>query len=161
MASDKPRLFWEIHSGLPREGPGDNDSTRRALAMVHGLPARPRILDVACGPGMQTLALAQASAGTIVALDTHRPFLTEAARRAAAAGLTARIAAVNASMRAMPFADGGFDLIWCEGAARSARRAGQAPPLRRGRGRRRPYSACALASARRRPRATMRLRSSG
>jgi hypothetical protein len=24
-------MFWEIHSNLPREGPGDNESTRRAF----------------------------------------------------------------------------------------------------------------------------------
>jgi SAM-dependent methyltransferase len=116
MATARPALFWEIHSGLPREGPGDDASTCRALAMVDDLPARPRILDVACGPGMQTLALARASSGTIIALDTHRPFLAEVVRRAAAARVAAHIAVVNASMRAMPFADGGFDLIWCEGA---------------------------------------------
>jgi ubiquinone/menaquinone biosynthesis C-methylase UbiE len=117
MAGDpRPSIFWEIHSGLPREGPGDDASTRKAFAMAPELPARPRILDVACGPGMQTLALARASDGAIIALDTHRPFLAEVARRAAAAGLAERIAIVNATMRAMPFADGRFDLIWCEGA---------------------------------------------
>ena len=48
------RFFFEIHQGLPREGPGDFDSTRRALALLGGLPERPRILDIGCGPGMQT-----------------------------------------------------------------------------------------------------------
>ncbi len=116
MPGDPRAIFWEIHSGLPREGPGDDASTRRALAMARGLPARPRILDIGCGPGAQTIALAAASCGSVTALDTHRPFLAELARRAATAGLAERIAIVNASMRALPFGDGSFDLIWSEGA---------------------------------------------
>ncbi len=50
-------LFFEIHSGLPREGPGDDASTRKAFSMVPSLPASPLILDIGCGPGMQTLEL--------------------------------------------------------------------------------------------------------
>ena len=29
--------LWAIHSDLPREGPGDNGSTARALAAMTGL----------------------------------------------------------------------------------------------------------------------------
>lgn len=112
----KPSIFWEIHSGLPREGPGDNESTRRAYFMASGLPASPRILDVGCGPGMQTIELARISGGTVVALDTHRPFLDELDRRAAATGFEARIRTVCASMFKMPFEAGEFDLLWSEGA---------------------------------------------
>jgi SAM-dependent methyltransferase len=115
-SAERSKIFWEIHSGLPREGPGDDESTARAFRMASDLPAHPRILDVACGPGMQTLALARISDGRITALDTHRPFLAELRRRSAAAGYDARIGIVNASMRAMPFVDGAFDLIWSEGA---------------------------------------------
>lgn len=111
-----PEIFWEIHSGLPREGPGDNDSTRRAYAMAAGLPPRPRILDIGCGPGMQTLELARISSGFITALDLHLPFLQEVRVRAQANGLAAQIATVNASMAAPPFGDASFDLIWSEGA---------------------------------------------
>lgn len=112
----KPSLFWQIHSGLPREGPGDNESTARAFALARGLPTRPRVLDIACGPGMQTIALAGLGAGTVVALDTHQPFLEELVGRAAAAGHGDRISVVRASMHALPFAEQAFDLVWCEGA---------------------------------------------
>jgi hypothetical protein len=44
-------VFWEARSGLPREGPDDEASLRRALAMMQALPAAPDILDVGCGPG--------------------------------------------------------------------------------------------------------------
>jgi hypothetical protein len=57
MAEKLPEFFWIIHCGLPREGPGDNESTRRAYVMLKDLPERPQILDVVCGPGMQTVEL--------------------------------------------------------------------------------------------------------
>lgn len=127
-------IFWEIHRDLPREGPGDNASTTRAFGMI-GDELRPdaRILDVACGPGMQTLELCRITGGTsaspdvddqkqrrvtaiVTALDNHQPFLDELARRVEAAGIGDRVNIVNASMFEMPFDDGCFDLIWCEGA---------------------------------------------
>jgi len=112
----KPNIFWEIHSGLPREGPGDDGSTRRAFLMATRLPAEPRVLDVGCGPGMQTVELARISGGPVTAVDTYRSFLDELGKRAEEAGVGSRVKPVNASMRAMPFAPGSFDLIWSEGA---------------------------------------------
>ena len=109
-------IFWEIHSELPREGPGDNQSTRRAFELMNGMPAHPKILDVACGPGMQTLELAKLSDCTITAVDFHLPFLKELEVRAAKAGIGDRVTTVHGSMAEMPFADQEFDAIWCEGA---------------------------------------------
>lgn len=109
-------FFWRIHDGLPREGPGNDASTRKAFQLIEGLPPRPRILDVGCGPGMQTLELARLSEGLITAVDTHQPFLDELARRSKRAGFAERIRTVNASMDRMPFEPESFDLIWCEGA---------------------------------------------
>lgn len=109
-------IFWQIHSDLPREGPGDNESTSGAYGMMTGLPAKPRLLDIACGPGMQTLELLRISDGTVVAIDTHQPFLEELQRRADAAGVLARVEARQESMFALPLEDSAFDVIWCEGA---------------------------------------------
>jgi SAM-dependent methyltransferase len=115
---DVRRIFFALHSGLPREGPGSRACTARARAIAGALPEAPRVLDIACGPGMQTLDLADLLPNAaIVALDTHAPFLAELDRRAAARGVAARIATVRADMAAIPFPDAGFDLIWCEGAA--------------------------------------------
>ena len=97
MAVSKTRLFWEIHSDLPREGPGDNVSTRMAFSMCEGLPRAPRVLDIACGPGMQTLELARLTDGDITAIDTHKPFLDELRRRARAAGVEGRITPAEAA----------------------------------------------------------------
>jgi SAM-dependent methyltransferase len=110
--------FFEIHRDLPREGPGDGASTRRALALAEPLPTAARLLDVGCEPGAQTLDLAAALPGaSILALDAHRPFLAELDRRAVAEGLSHRITTVAGDMASMDFEPGSFDLIWCEGAA--------------------------------------------
>ena len=108
--------FWEVHSGLEREGPGDEASLRRALDLLPALPAAPQILDVGCGPGAQTLGLLRHTAGTVTAVDTHQPFLNDLKRRAEAAGVAERVTTVNVSMAALPFEDAAFDLIWSEGA---------------------------------------------
>jgi cyclopropane fatty-acyl-phospholipid synthase-like methyltransferase len=109
-------IFWELHSGLPREGPGDSVSTARAFAAARGLPAHPKILDIGCGPGMQTLDLARLSQGEIIAIDFHRPFLDELARRAINAGMEKQIQVRKLSMFEMDFGPEQFDLVWSEGA---------------------------------------------
>jgi SAM-dependent methyltransferase len=112
------RIFFDVHRDLPREGPGDYDCTARALALARPLPAQASVLDIACGPGMQTLDLAALLPGArIVALDNHAPFLAEVQRRAVAGGAADRIATVLGDMAALPFPADSFDLLWCEGAA--------------------------------------------
>ena len=109
-------LFLEVTAGLPRQGPGSTAATLQALSMVAGLPRPPRILDVGCGPGAQTIDLARATGGSIVAMDLHQPFLHELAARAKEAGVTSHISPIRMSMFAMSFASQSFDLIWSEGA---------------------------------------------
>lgn len=111
-----PDFFWIIHSGLPREGPGDNKSTRRAYRMLNDLPENPRILDVGCGPGMQTVELAKLSGGQIVALDVHEPFLEQLKEAAKKEGVDDRIKAVKGDMLNLTFEDNHFDVVWSEGA---------------------------------------------
>ncbi len=108
-------LFFEIHQNLPREGPGDDESTERALRMIH-LPSRPEILDIGSGPGMQTIALARLTGGHVIATDTHQPFLDVLTRRARDADLSGRIETHKMSMFALDFKERSFDLIWSEGA---------------------------------------------
>jgi SAM-dependent methyltransferase len=110
------QLFFEMFTGLPRQGPGDAASTRRALALVPGVGARTRILDVGCGTGAQTRALALASPAQIVAVDSHAPFVDALTRDAQAAGLADRIDARVGDMGDLDLAPGSFDLVWCEGA---------------------------------------------
>jgi SAM-dependent methyltransferase len=108
--------FFELHAGLPRQGPGSDAATRRAYGLLDGLPPRPRVLDLGCGPGMQTLELARLSAGRVVAIDNHPPFLDELKRHAEAAGLSDRIDARPGDIRALELEPAGFDVVWSEGA---------------------------------------------
>lgn len=111
-------VFFDVHCDLPREGPGDEASLRRALSFVGDLPAKPRILDIACGPGGQTLDLAQAVPDAeITAFDLHPAFIAQLDARAQELGVADRIHTHVADMTAIPSDFGRFDLIWCEGAA--------------------------------------------
>jgi SAM-dependent methyltransferase len=109
-------IFRELTEGLPRQAPGSTEATLRALGLARGLPPTPRILDVGCGPGAQTIELARATGGWIVAVDIRQRFLDELTERAAAAGVLAQITTLNTSMFDMDFADASFDLVWSEGA---------------------------------------------
>lgn len=115
MSEKLPDIFWEIHSELSREGPGDNESTRKAYRMLEGLPKNPRILDIGCGPGMQTIELAKLSSGQIVALDNHQPFLEQLKRSAEKVSVNDRIKVVEGDMFNLNFENGSFDVIWSEG----------------------------------------------
>ena len=68
-------LFYRIYDALPRGGPGNIESTRKAFELLPDLPDKPKILDIGCGKGIQTIELAKISDGRIVAVDNHRPFL--------------------------------------------------------------------------------------
>ncbi|NEO99817.1 MAG: class I SAM-dependent methyltransferase [Symploca sp. SIO2E9] len=109
-------IFFEIHCQLPREAPGNNEATAKALSLVPKLPENPIILDIGCGPGMQTLALAKITGGQIIAVDTHQPFLDELKRRAEEQNLSSQIRIQNCSMFSLNFKQESFDLIWSEGA---------------------------------------------
>ena len=108
-------LFWEIHSNLEREGPGDTLNTLKALSMIGHLGKDLKILDLGCGPGKQTIDLAKNLDGQVIAIDTHTPFINELTLNAEKQGLGNKIEAISASMTEMPFEYSSFDLIWGEG----------------------------------------------
>jgi ubiquinone/menaquinone biosynthesis C-methylase UbiE len=116
MNTDK---FWtyfhEIYEAIPRQGPGDRESTERALSLLPHLTADQHVLDIGCGSGAQTIDLARASEAQIVAVDNHAPFLTQLAERARELDFEDRITAQIGDMNDLPFADGSFDAIWAEG----------------------------------------------
>ncbi|MEA5496840.1 class I SAM-dependent methyltransferase [Limnoraphis robusta] len=111
--------FFEIHQGLPREGPGDFESTQKAYSLLTHLPPQPLILDLGCGPGMQTLDLVELSNGTVIAVDNHQPFLDQLHQKAVEKGVADQIQIVNADMSALEFHHSSFDVIWAEGSAYS------------------------------------------
>ena len=108
--------FFEVFESVVRGGPGGPESTRRALAMMTDLPARPRVLDLGCGPGGGSANLADLTGGRVTAFDLHAPFVVQQAAAAEAAGLSRRLDPICADMRAAPFTAASFDLVWSEGA---------------------------------------------
>ena len=112
------RIMFSVHKGLPRQGPGNLASTRRALEMIDGLPDVPSVLDIGSGPGMQTLDLAGLlPTARIQAVDALEPFIEQGRQRAQNAGITERVQFSIGDMRALDFEADQFDLLWCEGAA--------------------------------------------
>ena len=110
-------IFLDVQRGLPRQGPGSDESTLKALSLCRGLAERPAVLDIGCGPGMQTLALAKALDGPVTAVDIHQEYLDQLKDRAVAANLADRIEPLRADMGDLAFPPNSFDLIWSEGAA--------------------------------------------
>ena len=109
-------LLVELHEGLPRLGPGNTESTSRALSLCRHLPAEPEILDVGCGTGAQTLVLAANTTGHIIATDLISTFLADLDKAVVSQGLEDRIEIREADMTRLPFPEKSFDLIWSEGA---------------------------------------------
>jgi SAM-dependent methyltransferase len=109
-------FFYHVFEFLPRQGPGCTGATGKAFSYLPPLPADAKILDVGCGSGTQTRDLATLTGGIITAVDNHQPFLDTLMKRAEETGTKDRIKTVCASMDALPFEKGQFDLIWSEGA---------------------------------------------
>lgn len=109
-------VFFEVYEALPRQGPGNRDCAARALGLCRDLPSSPAVLDLGCGTGGQTLLLAELTAGSIVAVDCHGPWIERLNRTVAERGLLHRIRPMVGDMAHLDFPPGSFDLIWSEGA---------------------------------------------
>ncbi|MDJ0807370.1 MAG: methyltransferase domain-containing protein [Gammaproteobacteria bacterium] len=109
-------LLVDLHSGLPRLGPGSKESTLKALAMCDCLPDNPDVLDIGCGCGAQTLVLATATQGQIIATDLFPEFLAPLESNIREKGLDGHVRIEKADMNTLPFPEKNFDLIWSEGA---------------------------------------------
>ncbi len=109
--------IFKIFESFPRQGPGDDEHTEKAFSII----AEPQrgggdILDVGCGKGVQTMALARLCPSCrIVATDIYQPFLDAVDEKIAAEGFSGRIKTVCASMDDLPFEEESFDIIWAEG----------------------------------------------
>ena len=84
--------------------------------MIPSLPESPRVLDVGCGPGMQTVELLKCCDGTVVALDFLPEMIDRVSAEADRASVSERLEAIVQDMREMTFPESGFDVIWSEGA---------------------------------------------
>ena len=110
------KIFFEIHSGNPREGPGSLESTSKAFKMMTELLKQPKILDLGCGPGKQTMDLYNISNGYITAVDNHAPFIELLNKTAEEKRIVGHINAVLGNMAKLQVPKNRFDIIWAEGA---------------------------------------------
>jgi SAM-dependent methyltransferase len=108
--------LFTLHRDLPREGPGSDEATRAAIRRLRPLPRSPRVLDLGCGPGKQTLVLARELRTKILAVDFHQPYLEQLRASAAQEGLSDLIGPRLGDMESLEDEPGSVDLIWSEGA---------------------------------------------
>jgi SAM-dependent methyltransferase len=109
-------IFFEVFETLPRQGPGNRACAERALSFCRELPPEPAVLDLGCGVGGQTLQLASLTAGSIVAVDNHAPFVERLERTVAERGLSPRVRPIVGEMASLDLPPESFDLVWSEGA---------------------------------------------
>jgi SAM-dependent methyltransferase len=84
----------------------------KALARERGgFASGRRVLDVGCGFGLETLRLAKLG-GVVAGIDKSADFITDAGRRAKAAGLDVDFRTGDAD--ALPWPDGSFDAVRAE-----------------------------------------------
>jgi SAM-dependent methyltransferase len=101
--------FFQLHSDLPREAPGDRESLDWVFATGH-VPRNAAILDAGCGPGADIEGLiANAPEGRVLAIDLHRSFIEAVDARW---GDDPR---VEARVGSMAEVEGPFDLVWAAG----------------------------------------------
>jgi len=113
-------LFLEVYGTLPRAGPGSTADTLRALALVPNGEIR-SVLDLGCGPGAQTLVLAEAlPEARITAVDLLPQMVEEARRRMVRHDLDRRVQIEVGDMIEPRVPEASRDLIWCEGAIYNA-----------------------------------------
>lgn len=102
-------LLEKLDQGLPPRG--DETLIEQLQATLASSPER--IIDVGCGHGGHTFALADAFPdATVVGIDPYRPALEEALEQREDED-TERIGFIDGHIEAMPFEDHSTDLIWC------------------------------------------------
>ena len=88
--------------------------SRRAYRLLPPLE-QPRILNVGCGQGQETLELANLAGGEVAGIDLDQAALSKLRQRIDQAGLGDRIKAIHVSLLDNEFDDSSFDLLWEEG----------------------------------------------
>ena len=110
------KLIGELHLGLERQGPGSPEMTIKALSFLDDLDKNPRVADLGCGTGGQTMILAQNIGGNITGVDFLPDFIKIFNENAKKFNLQERVKGVVGSMENLSFQKEEFDLIWSEGA---------------------------------------------
>lgn len=99
-----------------RQGPGSDECTQKAYGFLSNIDGNSVILDLGCGTGTQSFALAEVSLANIIAIDLFEPFISVLNAKSKAISLQDRVTGRVGSMDDLSFEKGSIDAIWCEGA---------------------------------------------
>lgn len=107
--------FYEMFHGMERMCPG-GPGTRRKMMKAIPSEREINILDVGCGQGQGSIALAEAfPKARIIAIDTNQDYIRQLNQQAMARGLAQQLQGMVMSMDALTFPHAQFDVIWAEG----------------------------------------------
>jgi ubiquinone/menaquinone biosynthesis C-methylase UbiE len=105
--------YWEqIYADRSVYGRIYQERARRAIACVDriGLPTRAAVLEIGCGPGVITAAIARKGV-TVWAIDSLEEMVERTQAMAHEAGVASRVFAQVGHVTDVPFADATFDLV--------------------------------------------------
>ncbi|QNI44358.1 S-adenosyl-L-methionine-dependent methyltransferase [Synechococcus sp. WH 8101] len=110
------QLLIDLHKKGYRQGPGGDSETELAIKLS-GLDTAGslNVLDVGCGTGASTIALASRLDCQVTGIDIFDEFLVEVIHKSNEKGLDSKIRTRNCPMEDLPFAKEEFDVIWGEG----------------------------------------------
>lgn len=105
-----------LFGGMEKLGPGGNVHTLHVLGL---LPKQnfDLAVDVGCGSGRQTLALARELRTLVHAVDSYERFLSDLSQRAKEIGMERLVKTHCMDMKDIPQVFEHIDLLWSEGAA--------------------------------------------
>ena len=90
------------------------EHSRQAYRLLPKLE-KPRILDIGCGQGQQTIELARLAGSEVIGIDIDQAALSKLRHRIDEASLGHRIKAIHISLFDNGFNENSFDLLWEEG----------------------------------------------
>lgn len=105
-----------LHRGLNRQGPGDDQFAQYILSHLPVFKAKPRIADLGCGNGAGALLLAKYYQSYVMAVDFSLVFIEELKNRAKQVGLEYLITPIHGDMAKLDLSNASVDLLWSEGA---------------------------------------------
>ena len=108
-------LIADFFKRVDRQGPGGDWETRLATSLIPDFKRKIRIADIGCGKGSQTFVLADEYDADIDAIDLLPEMIEGIREKSKAKGLENCVHPVQASMDALSFDKGSYDLIWAEG----------------------------------------------
>lgn len=112
------QLLIELHKNNPRQGPGGDAQTERALQLSGLLESKSGLLeiaDVGCGTGASALKLAEKLKAHVTCVDLFSEFLDVLNQKARERGLFEKIETLQCSMQELPFKENSLDALWAEG----------------------------------------------